>query len=92
MGNNYLYWYNQTGDEKYKSAAQIVRTQLDGHPRTPSGGFWHREPTYPNQMWLDGIFMADSFYAKWTNWFDADNVSHGALNIYLRRASIDPMP
>jgi rhamnogalacturonyl hydrolase YesR len=75
MANNYLYWYNETGEEKYKSAAAIVRTQLNGHPRTPSGGFWHREPTYPNQMWLDGIFMADSFYAKWTNWFDADNVS-----------------
>ncbi|KAK6072140.1 cell wall glycosyl hydrolase [Seiridium cupressi] len=75
MGNNYLYWYNQTGEEKYKSAAQIVRTQLDGHPRNDAGGFWHREPTYPDQMWLDGIFMADSFYAKWTNWFDSDNAT-----------------
>ncbi|KAH6654463.1 cell wall glycosyl hydrolase YteR [Truncatella angustata] len=75
MGNNYLYWFNQTGDEKYKKAAQIVRTQLNGHPRTPTGGFWHREPTYPNQMWLDGIFMADTFYAKWTSQFDADNTT-----------------
>jgi rhamnogalacturonyl hydrolase YesR len=74
MGHSYLYWYNQTGEEKYKSAADIVRNQLNGHPRTLTGGFWHREPTYPNQMWLDGIFMADSFYAKWTNWFDAGNV------------------
>ena len=24
-------------------------------------------------MWLDGIFMADSFYARWTARFDADN-------------------
>lgn len=24
-------------------------------------------------MWLDGIFMADSFYTKWTASFDADN-------------------
>ncbi|KAI0168448.1 cell wall glycosyl hydrolase YteR [Pestalotiopsis sp. NC0098] len=75
MGNNYLYWYNETGEEKYKSAAAIVRNQLNAHPRTPTGGFWHREPTYPNQMWLDGIFMADSFYAKWTSWFDADNTT-----------------
>jgi rhamnogalacturonyl hydrolase YesR len=75
MANNYLYWYEQTGEEKYKSAAKIVRDQLDRHPRTESGGFWHRKPDYPNQMWLDGIFMADTFYAKWTSSFDADNVS-----------------
>ncbi|KAL6868702.1 hypothetical protein ACO1O0_000018 [Amphichorda felina] len=24
-------------------------------------------------MWLDGIFMADSFYAKWTGEFDAES-------------------
>lgn len=75
MGNNYLWWYEKTGEEKYKSAADIVRQQLNRHPRTPTGGFWHRQPTYPNQMWLDGIFMADSFYALWTNRFDKDNTT-----------------
>ncbi|KAI0128579.1 cell wall glycosyl hydrolase YteR [Xylariales sp. AK1849] len=75
MGHNYIYWYLQTGENKYKSAADIVRNQMNGHPRTPTGGFWHRKPTYPDQMWLDGIFMADSFYAKWTNLFDADNTT-----------------
>jgi hypothetical protein len=47
-------------------AADRIRAMLDRHPRTPTGGFWHRDPTYENQMWLDGIFMADVFYAKWT--------------------------
>lgn len=75
MGNQYLYWYERTGEERFKSAADIVRRQLNQHPRTPSGGFWHREPTYPNQMWLDGIFMADSFYAQWTQRFDAANAT-----------------
>ncbi|ORY68523.1 unsaturated rhamnogalacturonan hydrolase [Pseudomassariella vexata] len=75
MGMSYLYWYNRTGDEKYKSAAEVVREQLNRHPRTPSGGFWHRDPTYPDQMWLDGIFMADSFYSKWTSLYDADNAT-----------------
>ncbi|KAL6412437.1 hypothetical protein AUP68_03640 [Ilyonectria robusta] len=36
MGHNYLYLYYQTGDEKYKSAADIVRHMLDSYPRTPS--------------------------------------------------------
>lgn len=75
IGNNLLWWYQRTGEEKYKLASNIVREQLNRHPRTPSGGFWHRDPTYPNQMWLDGIFMADSFYAKWTKEFDNDNAT-----------------
>ncbi|KAL7626461.1 hypothetical protein AAE478_003233 [Parahypoxylon ruwenzoriense] len=73
IGNNILWWYEHTHEEKYKRAADVIRAQLDRHPRTPTGGFWHREPNYPNQMWLDGIFMADSFYAKWTSLFDAKN-------------------
>ncbi|KAI0138650.1 glycoside hydrolase family 105 protein [Hypoxylon sp. NC0597] len=73
IGNNILWWYERTHEDKYKQAASIIRSQLDRHPRTPTGGFWHRAPNYPNQMWLDGIFMADSFYAKWTSLFDAKN-------------------
>ncbi|KAI1337854.1 cell wall glycosyl hydrolase YteR [Xylariaceae sp. FL0016] len=75
FGNNLLYWYGRTGDDRYKAAAGVIRDQLSRHPRTPSGGFWHRDPTYPNQMWLDGIFMANTFYATWTSLFDADNVT-----------------
>ncbi|KAI1085551.1 glycoside hydrolase family 105 protein [Whalleya microplaca] len=75
VGNNILWWYERTGEEKYKLASDIIRLQLDRHPRTASGGFWHRKPTYPNQMWLDGIFMADTFYAKWTSLFENDNIT-----------------
>jgi rhamnogalacturonyl hydrolase YesR len=75
IGNSFLWWYERTGEEKYKKAADIIRSQLNRHPRTPTGGFWHRQPVYPNQMWLDGIFMADTFYAKWTNRFDAANTT-----------------
>ncbi|KAI3336847.1 glycoside hydrolase family 105 protein [Xylariaceae sp. AK1471] len=75
MGNNLLYWYEKTGEAKYKSAASIIRQQINRHPRTATGGLWHRSPVYPNQMWLDGIFMADSFYAKWTSAFDKTNTT-----------------
>ncbi|CAH0018557.1 unnamed protein product [Clonostachys rhizophaga] len=73
FGNNILYWYEQTGDAKYKVAADAVRGMLDTHPRNLAGGFWHRDPSYPNQMWLDGIYMADTFYAKWTSLFQPGN-------------------
>lgn len=73
FGNNVLWWYKQTGEEKYKLASDRIKNTLDRHPRTPTGGFWHRIVAYPNQMWLDGIYMADSFYAKWTREFQPDN-------------------
>ncbi|KFY32274.1 hypothetical protein V493_00352 [Pseudogymnoascus sp. VKM F-4281 (FW-2241)] len=73
VGPTLLYLYRETGDERYKTAASQLREQLDIQPRTPSGGFWHRKPAYPDQMWLDGIYMALPFYAEWTGMFDATN-------------------
>ncbi|CAH0057084.1 unnamed protein product [Clonostachys solani] len=73
IGNNLIWWHEQTGEEKYAAAAKVIREQLNRHPRNAGGGFWHRQPNYPNQMWLDGIFMADSFYSKWTSVYDPDN-------------------
>lgn len=55
-----LWMYGRTQDAKYLSAAKYVATQLDKQPRTSDGGYWHRS-TYPNQMWLDGIYMADVY-------------------------------
>ncbi|KAF6810424.1 cell wall glycosyl hydrolase [Colletotrichum sojae] len=75
IGNNILWWYERTGEAKYKKAASIIREQLNRHPRTDEGGFVHRSPIYDHQMWLDGIFMADTFYAKWTSLFDKKNAT-----------------
>ncbi|CAK4031845.1 glycoside hydrolase family 105 [Lecanosticta acicola] len=75
IGTDFLWWYNRTGEEKYKSAADIIREQLNRHPRNREGGFFHRSPIYAWQMWLDGIFMADSFYAQWTALFDNGNTT-----------------
>src|SRR3989441_5357814 len=55
--------FRETGDERYSAAALILREQLRAQPRTPSGGFWHKR-VYPDQMWLDGIYMAGPFYAE----------------------------
>ncbi|MGQ9730774.1 MAG: glycoside hydrolase family 88/105 protein [Candidatus Zipacnadales bacterium] len=63
-----LFLYTQTKEEKYRQAAVRVRQQLEGHPRAPSGGFWHKR-IYPNQMWLDGLYMAQPFYAEYASLF-----------------------
>ncbi|OJJ08944.1 hypothetical protein ASPVEDRAFT_144870 [Aspergillus versicolor CBS 583.65] len=73
IGRNFLYLWTATGDQKYKIAADGLRKQLDFTPRNQDGGFWHRKPTYPNQMWLDGIYMASNYYAQYTSWFQPDN-------------------
>ncbi|QSZ34386.1 hypothetical protein DSL72_005978 [Monilinia vaccinii-corymbosi] len=75
LGTVVLDTWARTHETRYKVAADRLRQQFNYHPRTPAGGFWHRAPTYPDQMWLDGIFMADVFYAQWTSYFDAANVS-----------------
>lgn len=54
--------YRKTGKEKYKNAAQFLRGQLDCQPRTPEGSFWHKA-IYPQQVWLDGLYMAQPFAA-----------------------------
>ncbi|KAF2140479.1 glycoside hydrolase family 105 protein [Aplosporella prunicola CBS 121167] len=75
LGRVLLDLYAKTNGTRYKAAAAQLREQLNYQPRTPAGGFWHRRPTYPDQMWLDGIYMADVFYAQWTATFDADNAT-----------------
>ncbi|WYZ36847.1 hypothetical protein EsH8_II_000353 [Colletotrichum jinshuiense] len=75
IGNNLLYFYQRTKEEKYKVAVDGLRQQLNRWPRTPSGGFWHRAPIYEDQMWLDGIYMADTFYATYVHLFEPGNAT-----------------
>jgi len=61
--------YDLTGDKRYLTAANFLRDQLSHQPRTSEGGFWHKE-RYPYQMWLDGIYMAEPFYADYAKRFN----------------------
>jgi len=74
--------YRTTGAGRYRQAIELLRGQLRSQPRTPSGGFWHKQ-IYPNQMWLDGIYMAGPFYAQYASLFDEpgafDDITHQIL-------------
>lgn len=61
--------YEQTKDEKYKKALALMRSQLDEHPRNADGGFWHKK-IYPNQVWLDGLYMGQPFYMEYETRFN----------------------
>jgi unsaturated rhamnogalacturonyl hydrolase len=70
-GRNLLLLYKVTGQEKYRKAAELLREQLKTHPRTSEGGFWHKK-IYPSQMWLDGLYMGEPFYAEYAATFHED--------------------
>jgi unsaturated rhamnogalacturonyl hydrolase len=57
--------YDTTKDARYLTVLKLLRKQLEEQPRTASGGFWHKK-VYPNQMWLDGLYMGEPFYAQYT--------------------------
>lgn len=56
--------YDRTGEARYKMVLDTLYAQLQGQPRNPDGGFWHKA-VYPRQMWLDGLYMAEPFYAEY---------------------------
>jgi len=68
-GKLVLLLYRVLGKEKYKKAADLLRSQLKTHPRTKEGGFWHKK-IYTNQMWLDGLYMGSPFYAEYAMLFE----------------------
>lgn len=56
--------YKITGKEKYSKAIELTHSQILTQPRTKEGNFWHKE-IYPNQVWLDGLYMAQVFYTRY---------------------------
>ena len=70
-GRSLFFAYEETGGEKYKKALDFHMQRLSGHPRCRCGSFWHKE-NYPNQVWLDGLYMAEPFYMEYERRFDRD--------------------
>ena len=56
--------YKLTGKEKYRKAIETIYGQVKTQPRTASGNFWHKK-IYPNQVWLDGMYMGQPFYMQY---------------------------
>lgn len=75
FAKNIITLYKRTGNQKYYNALQLFVSQIENHPKTNSGGFWHKK-VYKWQMWLDGSYMAMPFIAQFAKefnkpeWFD----------------------
>jgi unsaturated rhamnogalacturonyl hydrolase len=68
-GFDILELYSQTKEQKYMKAIETLVSQMETHPRTYSKGFWHKK-IYPYQMWLDGLYMAQPFLARYARDFN----------------------
>ncbi len=66
-------FYEDTKDERYKIALDTLRKQLQYHPRTTAGSFWHKKK-YTHQIWLDGLYMGQPFFAEYALRFNEPEV------------------
>lgn len=89
-GRSLLTLYKVTGQQKYFKAATLLWEQLGKQPRTKEGGFWHKK-IYPNQMWLDGLYMAEPFYAEYAALIKDEKAFDDIANqfIYMEKNSYD---
>jgi unsaturated rhamnogalacturonyl hydrolase len=83
--------YEKTKESKYKIAMDHLWEQIQWQPRTKEGGFWHKYK-YPYQMWLDGAYMLDVFYASYTKAFQKNTFADIANQlIWMNKHLKDPV-
>ncbi|MBP0904220.1 glycoside hydrolase family 105 protein [Mariniflexile gromovii] len=63
-GDVLLFLYPKTKEARFLKAMETLNAQLESQPKTSDGGYWHKK-IYPNQMWLDGLYMAEPFHARY---------------------------
>ena len=84
QGKNLFTLYDLTGNQRYRDAIETIRGQLETQPRTKEGNFWHKK-IYPNQVWLDGTYMAQPFYMEYETRY---NKMQGCIDSYKQFMNI----
>lgn len=56
------YLFAETGNKKYKTAADQLRKRFPNYPRTSDGGMFHAASKV-GQLWGDGVYMSQPFLA-----------------------------
>ena len=83
-GKALFFALDETGDERYRKAADFLHERLNTHPRCAVGNFWHKE-IYPEQIWLDGLYMAQPFRAeydkRWLSGLEAADIAKQFRNV-----------
>jgi unsaturated rhamnogalacturonyl hydrolase len=90
-GRVLLILYNKTKEEKYRKAADVLHEQIIWQPRTKEGGYWHKL-RYPYQMWLDGLYMGETFAAEYAMMFKDQEKFNDIVNqfVWMEKHVRDP--
>lgn len=83
-GKTLFHLYDLTGKEKYRKAIDLIYKQVLLQPRTKEGSFWHKL-IYPQQVWLDGLYMGQPFYMEYETRF---NDKKNYADIYNQFANV----
>jgi unsaturated rhamnogalacturonyl hydrolase len=78
-GDVLMYLYPKTNEERFLTAMETLNSQMETQPKTSDGGYWHKK-IYPNQMWLDGLYMAEPFHTRYARDYVKDSIK--AQKIY----------
>ncbi len=83
--SNLITLYELTGKRKYRKAIELFKEQLKRMPRTNEGNFWHKK-IYPNQVWLDGLYMAQPFYMEYETRY---NKMQGCKDSFMQFCNVE---
>ena len=77
--------YERFEEKRYMTVLLLFKTIIRNWLCNEKGGFWHKE-WYPDQMWLDGLYMAGPLQAMFTQYFNEpyflDNAAKQAIIMY----------
>ena len=85
-GYSIIFMYEQTGLEKYKTAATRIRDGFRTYPRNADGSFWHGDWA-KHQLWVDGVFMGQMFLARYGSVIGDRTVAFDEVAMQMRLAA-----
>lgn len=81
-GRSLIFLHGLTGESRWLEAARPLARQLQFHPRTKAGPYWHKL-RYPHQIWLDGLYMALPFKLEFAKAAGLPQLRDDALSQFL---------
>lgn len=75
--------YDHFKEQKYITALHLFAGNIHNWLRNQKGGFWHME-RFPEQMWLDGLYMVGPLQAMYAKKFDVPRSLNDAIEqVYI---------
>jgi unsaturated rhamnogalacturonyl hydrolase len=88
MGRSVLVMYRVMQKPNYYKASKFLHDLMQEQPKNSSGGYWHKQ-IYPDQMWLDGAYMAEPFMANYARTFqDQQGMDEAATQLLVMDAKM----